>query len=54
MMIVLARSISRLGSCRRQKLGPSNSLLQQHRRMHSKGHVMQLGSVWRATDRIMM
>ena len=39
MMIVLARSISRLGSCRRQKWATFNSLQQQHRHMPSRRHV---------------
>ncbi len=50
MMIVLARSTSRRGSCRRQKKAPSDSLQQHQRHMRSRSHAMQLSSVWRALD----
>ena len=52
MTTVLARSISRLGSCRRQKKAPSDSLRQQQRHMHSRSHAMQLSSIQRAMDEL--
>ena len=52
MMTVLARSTSRLGSCRRQKKAPSDSLQQHQRHMRSRSHAMQLSSFWRAMDQM--
>ena len=50
MMIALARSTSRLRSCRRQRKAASRSLQQHRRHMRSRSHATQLSSVWRAID----